>query len=79
MKLRLNYAVATICCLVIGSGVAQADTFDLDCVVNGNPIIGNFDTNAEEQSAFGMNIDSLSVSVERVVIFNKKEGTLVVS
>lgn len=79
MKLRLNYAVATICCLVIGSGVAQADTFDLDCVVNGNPIIGNFDTNAEEQSAFGLNIDSLSVSDERVVIFNKKEGTLVVS
>ena len=33
MKLRLNHAVATICCLVFGSGIAQADTFDLDCVI----------------------------------------------
>jgi len=79
MKLRLNHAVATICCLVFGSGIAQADTFDLDCVINGNPILGILDTNAEEQNAFGIKIDSLSVSDERVVIFNKEEGQLVVN
>jgi hypothetical protein len=79
MKLRLNYAVATICCLVFGSGGAQADTFDLDCVINGEAALGVLDTNAEEQHAFGIKIDSLSVSDERVVISNKDEGQLVVN
>jgi hypothetical protein len=77
MKLRLNHAVATICCLVFGSGIAQADTFDLDCVIKGEAALGIIDTNAVEQKVFGEKVESLSISDERVVIGFKREQIIV--
>ena len=77
MKLKLNYAVVTICYLVLSSSTASADTFDLDCIINGEAALGIIDTNAAEQRVFGQKVETLTISDERVVIGFDREQVVV--
>ena len=77
MKFYPNYPATLICCLVLGSSIAQADTFDLDCVIMGRPGLGIVDTNAVEQRVFGEKVESLSVNDQRVV-FDFRNGNQIV-
>lgn len=53
MKLGLNYVAALTVCFASFSGAAEADTLDLDCVINGKAALGIVDTNAVGQRVFG--------------------------
>jgi hypothetical protein len=77
MKLDKRYSALIVASLVFGSSSALADTFDLDCVIKGEPALGLVDTNAVEQRVFGQKVETVSASDERIVIGFKREQVVV--
>jgi hypothetical protein len=56
---------------------AQADTFDLHCVVKGDSTLGIIDTNAAGQQAFGQEVRSSTATDDRIVVNFKVEQLIV--
>lgn len=70
--IALAAALATL-----SAAAAQADTFDLDCLIQGKPALGIVDTNLAEQKVFGEPASGIRLSEERLVMTVGREQLVV--
>jgi len=62
---------------IVSAAAAQADTFDLDCLIKGKPAIGIVDTNLAEQKVFGEPASGIQLSEQRLVMTLGREQLVV--